>query len=94
MGEENRALFFFLLLKIYESTFFCNLQKKQKESHFSFCLSISQKKKKNMSSIFNPPLTCLADNSVAPTPYQNEQLILSRSGVKIILNNVETASKK
>ena len=42
----------------------------------------------------NPPLTRMADGALAPTPYDNEQLVLGRSGIKITIDNMKTASKR
>jgi len=36
----------------------------------------------------------MADGALAPTPYDNEQMVLGRSGVRIIIDNMKTATKR
>ena len=42
----------------------------------------------------NPPLTRMADGALAPTPYDNEQIVLGRGGIKLIIDGMKTASKR
>jgi len=36
----------------------------------------------------------MADGALAPTPYDNEQIVLGRGGIKLIIDGMKTASKR
>jgi hypothetical protein len=42
----------------------------------------------------NPPLTRTFDNSLAPTPYQGESIVLRRDCIDLKLSDLRTASGK
>ena len=42
----------------------------------------------------NPPLTQMPDGALAPTPYEGEQVVLGRGGVRLIIDGVRTPSTK
>ena len=42
----------------------------------------------------NPPLTRTFDNSLAPTPYQGETIVLRRDCIDVKLTDLRTASGK